>query len=194
MRDVYFYLILTVSVIPLSARADLYQCNGVWTNKPCEGSLANLMKEDALDPRATDEEYKAKREILREASEFQVRIRERGVEFQLADLEKFCFSEEEHRTPPDCRSMYTALRQKALIQAKANDEQRFKEKLANDLKETKETAEEAKVAAEEARDEVRKTRLENQYYHGGKRTPQAGMKEILPGVEINSGQRVMEEE
>lgn len=40
-----FYVMLTAVIAPQQAAADLHKCDGMWTNKPCNGEVAETLKE-----------------------------------------------------------------------------------------------------------------------------------------------------
>src|SRR5262245_56755290 len=73
------------------ARAQLVQCNGVWTNQACEGAVAQQMNEQKTPDAPDDRLRSVKKSMVHEVSMHAIRIREEtGVRMDVSQLEDYC--------------------------------------------------------------------------------------------------------
>jgi len=86
--------LLPITLLPVSlAHAEIYECEGKWTNKPCNGSVTKSIEETGSAVPA-DENVKAIREktsLLHDLRMKQIQAREVfGIRFDLTAVENFC--------------------------------------------------------------------------------------------------------
>ena len=86
-------LTLNASVLLLSvssARADFYECDGKWTNKPCSGQVTGKISE-GMSASPQDPGLSAKRSMLHELTMKQISARERyGIGIDISAVEDYC--------------------------------------------------------------------------------------------------------
>lgn len=87
--------------LPVSALAELNECEGVWTNKACDGTVIEKPTESAVnDSSSVESKEKAvllskKRSLLHELTMKTIRAkREFEVEYELDEIEAFCLNKE----------------------------------------------------------------------------------------------------
>ena len=88
--------------------AELYECNGVWTNRPCEGQSSNSMKESAAKQiDVAEREAKEKRFWVNDLELKRLRARkEHGLEMNVGDVMELC--QDSSTTLQVCRNAVAA--------------------------------------------------------------------------------------
>ncbi len=80
-----------------AAYAELYECDGKWTNKPCNGDVTRSIEESGSAAPA-DEATKALREktsLLHDLRMKEIKAREQyDIQYDISSVEKFCLSQE----------------------------------------------------------------------------------------------------
>lgn len=154
-----FFLIL-VNVAP--AAADLYECNGVWTNKPCATAPSRVKPEIKRAPPSPEEiARRQKGYYIREAHIIQGSIGKAfNVAFPVYEIENFCKSPE--ASAADCAELFAARRDAyyAVVNQmveKAN-EAAERARLLRAVEEARAEAAAARAAASEAWDEAAELR------------------------------------
>jgi hypothetical protein len=105
----FFLVLLLVSP---SARAELYECNGTWTNKPCSGKTQKTIDETKAQKRSPAEIEKSQKDLWLhdlETKRFNAR-RMHGIKIDTKDAAVICQSEK--TTLLECRKAITTLEDK----------------------------------------------------------------------------------
>lgn len=102
-----FILALCLLYAPLST-ADIVNCNGRWTNKPCEVGAAARLPEKPLDPRYSAADYSQKKQFLLSVSAYALELSRLGITFPASDIERYCL--EADRSLKACQEMFETTR------------------------------------------------------------------------------------
>ncbi|MBL7663032.1 hypothetical protein JNK13_09805 [bacterium] len=148
------YLLLAICLTPNLAFADLHECNGMWTNKPCDegantAAPSKTLKEQPLDPRAANPDFRRKQQVLRKLREDITYLNDAGVtHVNTSIVEDVC--DQPNSSYSDCNAAYDLFRKsEAESFEKAKKELEHRE-LVNKVKSATEAAEKAKSAADDA--------------------------------------------
>ena len=87
-------LFFTAVFLASSVQAEMVKCNGIWTNRPCQGYSETKLQADEVVPPANKAEATAlskKRSLFHELTMKSIEARrEYGVDLSLEDVESFC--------------------------------------------------------------------------------------------------------
>ena len=137
-KKVLLYLALNGLLVG-SAHADFVQCNGVWTNQPCEGSVGATISQTPPPAASEDPSRGAKRSLLHELTMKNIKAREEfEIRYDLKTLEDFCLRKE--TTVEEC--------QKRISQADSELDKKIlrESRIASERKQRKADEEKAKIA------------------------------------------------
>lgn len=104
-----FTLCVLSPIISSFVLADIVNCNGSWTNKPCKASVTATIPEKPLDPRLAAPDYADKKNILSVASAYAVQLSALDINFPLEALSEFCL--ETSHTIARCQKRFSELRE-----------------------------------------------------------------------------------
>jgi len=108
-KAILFLSIVSSLLFPVMAYAELYSCDGVWTNQPCDGEIESTLQE--TPPRQASEESRALSQIETLLHNLRMKSIEArssfGVDVEIEDVVSRCYS---LQTSPaeqldDCRQL-----------------------------------------------------------------------------------------
>ena len=85
------YVALLFFLLPTAAHAELYKCNGTWTNEPCQGEVQNTLQSAPKRTAPTDPDRSQKDSLLHNLRMMQLKARRNyDVEYDISAVEDFC--------------------------------------------------------------------------------------------------------
>lgn len=129
MRPLFLVFLLTGSLHhTMDAQAEIYKCNGTWTNHPCsEGSQA-VFPEKVTAGNPSSEALSEKKSIVHELVMKQIDARRNfGVKVDVAHIEKFCL--DPSSPVKDCLELVEAMDDKIDKRVNEAKEERRQERL-----------------------------------------------------------------